>query len=830
MHSKIEQALTRKFEGHRIVFWYDTNSDFQEEFDSFKVKGVEKIKISNNEFSIKHRILREEPKGKFLIFKDGPAPEPSENWLLDVQLSHDVFSSDQADIWGADVGLGPEFGKFIRKHLDFFRSEKRRSDLTSLLESNDSEPRIRLAMLAVATGAESRVDSILESLLKDLSDGREDKFRQIQRFALEDFLWERVNRVYGYESKDPSVHDFAIELFKSCFAMETGGSPSLKNEALVFLNRWKDSRRHHKSFEGLSADFADVLGIESNLQNQDFRDLLIVDFFSVIDRKIISDMVAAIATRTVTHGDVEVWIRQRRQCHWFSQFEDVYRALENASNFLQLLSEVNLEFDSLTEFVNAYADSIYEVDQLYRKFIYHVRESSQPTLLNELLDLIENNYSNNFLLPLNDNLQAHIDKLEKWDVPGSTMQRRFFARHVKSLASKGKVCVIISDAMRYEVGEELARNIRSSNKYDVDLSHAVSSVPSYTQLGMAALLPNKELTLMADDAQVLSDNKRTNSLAARAKVLKSAFENSEALMAGTVLEMQRDEIRELCRNNQVVYVYHDYIDFTGDKIKTQDRVFNACETTIEELLRVVTKLGGENYISQFLITADHGFIYQNRELHESDFCDDKPEGDEGMFVNRRFVIGKGLRVQPALKKFTSDQLGLSGDLEVQIPKSINRLRVKGSGSKFVHGGAALQEILIPVLEIKKKRASDVSKVEVEILTGSTSVISSGQLAVVFYQSNPATDKRKPRELRAGIYTADDELISDSHEITFDLTSDNPREREIRVRFVLSRKADEVNNKEVYLRLEERHGKTTHFVLYKSAIYRIQRSFTSDFDL
>ena len=51
-----------------------------------------------------------------------------------------------------------------------------------------------------------------------------------------------------------------------------------------------------------------------------------------------------------------------------------------------------------------------------------------------------------------------------------------------------------------------------------------------------------------------------------------------------------------------------------------------------------------------------------------------------------------------------------------------------------------------------------------------------------------------------------------------------------VRFVLTHKADEANNQEVILKLEERHAKTSHFKEYKSLPYRMRRSFTSDFDL
>jgi len=133
------------------------------------------------------------------------------------------------------------------------------------------------------------------------------------------------------------------------------------------------------------------------------------------------------------------------------------------------------------------------------------------------------------------------------------------------------------------------------------------------------------------------------------------------------------------------------------------------------------------------------------------------------------------------------------------------------------------------VRINKKRQSDISTVEVDIIRGSSSAITAGQVAVTLYQAQPATDKVQPRSLRAGIYTQDGELISDSHDLTFDLTSDNPRDRELQVRFVLTRKADDVNGQEVILRLEEKLTDTSHYKEYKSLRYMMRRSFTSDFD-
>ena len=128
------------------------------------------------------------------------------------------------------------------------------------------------------------------------------------------------------------------------------------------------------------------------------------------------------------------------------------------------------------------------------------------------------------------------------------------------------------------------------------------------------------------------------------------------------------------------------------------------------------------------ITADHGFLYQQRALDDTDFSVADPEGEGILFRNRRFIIGRNLSDTSGMKKFSSAQLGLAGDLDVLISNSINRLRIKGAGSRFVHGGASLQEIVIPVLRVGKQREVDIKQVEVQIIVSGRSLLSSGQTA------------------------------------------------------------------------------------------------------
>jgi len=835
MNTRITQALIKLFERYRIVFWYDAKQELRNDFEVLSLPGIEKLELTNNEYGLKYRILREQPGQKFLLYHEGPRPADLENWLLDVQLAHGEFRTDQAAIWLSELDLGMEFADVVQTHAEFFQAVKRKDALKKLLKPDDTGGLIRLKMMAVCAGCDSRLDAVVESLLQELAEDRDDKFKLIERCNLEGFLWNQLTRCYGYKSEEASIRDFVIELFKSCYAMGTDGPVRLTSDALVFLKRWKDSRQLETCFETLSGECAGVLGIEQDLAKRDFRDLIELDYFRLIDQKIICDLVREVASRTTSSGDVNLWIRQRRQGHWYREYRDLYEAIDFAAQFLHALSEAQLAIDSLADGVQRYSHSWYLLDQLYRKFIFHMRESGQASLMASLTDSIENLYTNNYVLKVNDRWQTVVDVAGRWEGAPVLLQKDFFECRVRPFLEKdNKVFVIISDAMRFEIGNELLRLIRQEDRYEATLEPALSMLPSYTQLGMAALLPNKELALANDDSgSVLVDGESSLGTSNRNKILQTALADrrARALSADEFLAMPREGesgYRTLFREHDVVYIYHNRIDATGDKRDTEERVFEAVQQALEELVTIIRKLSAAN-ATNMLVTADHGFLYQNRTLEESDFSSVDAEGDRILFRDRRFVLGKGLMESASLRKFGSPQLGLAGDLEVQIPKSIHRLRLKGSGSRFVHGGASLQEVVIPVIRINKKRQSDLATVEVDILRGSSSVITAGQLAVAFYQAQPVTEKVHSRKLRAGIYTLAGELISDSHDLSFEMVSDNPRDRELQVRFLLTRKADEANGQEVVLKLEEKHAGTSHYKEYKSVRYLLRRSFTSDFD-
>jgi len=178
MEDHIAQALTRLFERHRIVFWYDAKNELRDDFASLSLPGVEKLEIANNEYALKYRLLREEPERRFLLYREGPRPEDLDNWLLDVQLAHGEFRTDQVSIWLSELELGPAFTEVVQAHTEFFQAVKRKDALKKLLMPDDTIGLIRMKMLAGCARSEARMDDVIENLLQELlRDAGHSRFR-----------------------------------------------------------------------------------------------------------------------------------------------------------------------------------------------------------------------------------------------------------------------------------------------------------------------------------------------------------------------------------------------------------------------------------------------------------------------------------------------------------------------------------------------------------------------------------------------------------------------------------------------------------------------------
>ena len=373
---------------------------------------------------------------------------------------------------------------------------------------------------------------------------------------------------------------------------------------------------------------------------------------------------------------------------------------------------------SFDEGLERYRRDWFRIDQLYRQFTYAARPPSTRSPLEALREQVEKRYTNKFVYELGNAWQQQVDAGRASGArPCFARRPSFYADYVEPLVRDGdkKAVVIISDALRYEVADELGSRIRQEDRFDADARgrprraaelHPARAWPRCCRTRRSSTRPTAR--------PVLADGQPTNGTAIRSKILESV--GGTAIQAEDFKALSADERRELYKSNQVLYVYHNRIDATGDKPGTERQVFEAAEDTLRDLVDLVKKLANANATNIF-ITADHGFLFQDEALADTFFLSTQPQGDEITVINRRYVLGRGLKVDHAFTTFTSAQLGLDSDLEVQIPKSIHRLRLAGGWLTIRARRGALQEIVVPVLAVNKKRKSDTRLVNVEVLPG-----------------------------------------------------------------------------------------------------------------
>ena len=153
----------------------------------------------------------------------------------------------------------------------------------------------------------------------------------------------------------------------------------------------------------------------------------------------------------------------------------------------------------------------------------------------------------------------------------------------------------------------------------------------------------------------------------------------------------------------VIYVYHNAVDATGDYAATEGRTFEAVRKAINEIAsltgHIINNLNG----SQVLITADHGFLFQESAPEPTDksALPDKPDGT--VIAKKRYLLGRKLPEDDCVwHGFTSEDSSAEGDMEFWIPKGVNRFHF-ADAARFIHGGAMLQEVVVPIIEMKHIR-------------------------------------------------------------------------------------------------------------------------------
>ena len=854
MNNAVKNALERCFTEKRIVFWYDEGGKCRGEFDEVEIDGVDKLVIAGNEFGIKYKILFEKPEGKFLVYSPKAQPEAAGDWLYDLYLSGTSFSTDPKSMVISEMGFPDEEDVrrvITEKMLPFFKSEQRKRDVKTLMTSmgcgvlSAEELELILISLLCKVKDHVKVEYVLAALLKELSEGKSDKIDELSKYGLEPALWKRLGIDYGYRNAtNPSMVDFANKLFHDAFY------PAIRDEryqlshaALAFFNDWKNGGKTQETFKTLSKAMAAKMGVATDVAGVAVTEFGALDVFREIDEQIVKTLVAEAERGSMRADDAARIISQRKDgCFWL-EFASAYQACDAAVRFFAALSTVDLSSSDAEDAISKYASTWYRIDQYYRLFVEHYNEAKKADenavdLFAALKGKVDGFYVNNYLMKQSVSFQGHVNAMTGWKFGGVKMQRDFWKDWIANAGVN--VCVIISDALRYEIGKELAEAIEATHRYSATITPMVSMLPSYTQLGMAALLPHETLDICGGPERLMNgwvyaDGKPTKGLAARKAVLEAvSAPKATAIKYKDVMSMTKADCRKWQSSANVLYVYHNVIDERGDKQASEDETAASAREAIADIAKLISKVGGDYRIHKFIVTADHGFIYQDCELDASQYVGNEACLDHANVCKSRFVIGKQLAGSSVLANYTSEQLGLEPGADIRIAKGIMRMHRQGSGVKFVHGGASLQEIVVPVIEIQHVRSNraDVVPVDAEILVDGAGRITTNRFSVSVYQTAPVGDEFSKRIVRLTLQSQHGELLSDEVQLVLDSEADTVQDRTKSTMLTLNHAANVMGSGSVVLKMEtgkERGNGRIDYDVYKEKPMTLRLAVANFFD-
>ena len=872
---QVRESLLQVFneEKKRVVFWYDGEREFEETLPSLQLgDGISIVRLDEvGALALKIKLEIEDPEGRYLVYSPRPEPQPQDDWLLDIRLYGRTFHADKASIVLNELGLVQQsLRPYLMRRKKFCQNKERLNRLKKWVNPEDGETELDLKMLAVIVRAEQpEVFAVLMKLFSDSVDAltasapdpAPGTWEETARLELEEVFWDLMSRTFGYAAALPSLSDLLIRLLVTDFAqalrgdLPAGLSHFLLTDAhkalnaSVFLSQWRSHMAHFQSYDRLSRHFGKQLQMDDHLRGMDLPSLKEVMTFAAAEQRIIR-----ILRDDIAAGDLQAFAAAReiiqRRCdgHWANTlpgesthanlYRAAYEALVIAADLLTLRQGygAGLSYPSPEAMFQAYTRELYRFDQYYRKF--HVAadqvELGGWDILKGLREVIEQCYGGWFLDQLAVTWDAFLhqgdgrDLLWHWRIAEVWSQTDFFRNAVEPVlrtSPKNRVFVLISDAFRFAAAEDLAREINGKYRFEAHLKPMLGVVPSCTPLGMAALLPHGRMAFKEDGkGEVLVDAEPAASLEQRSKILSGR--QGIAVKAEDLLAMTKDQGREFIKPYRVVYIYHNRVDATGDKAASETQTFEAVGKCIEELEGLASFIINSLNGTLVLITADHGFIYRDKPPAAIDKSELEIKPAVTLTTNKRYILGKDLGESPkAWHGHTRNTGGTDDDVEFWLPKGTNRFYFTG-GARFFHGGAMLQEVVIPLIEVRELKGkhaakSQVRKVGVSLL-GATRKIVNNIHRFEFIQTDAVSERTQARSLLISLRDGP-ELISNEEMVTFDSASSSMDERKKSVSLTLKAIPYD-SKKEYHLVLRDAES----LIEYDRTPVFIDLAFTKDF--
>lgn len=824
LNKRFAEPLKEYYE-RRVIFWYDPDKEFADEIDNLQLANAKILALTGkNNFAAK-LTLHQDTQNNYLVYCPLLYEKQEDNWLLDVELYSEEFRADVVSIWMNELHIPNEerFRKVVQAHKKFFNAKERRNKFAAIVPQVQIPQQINYGVMAVLVGCrEAEAPAIIKAVLcNDLNNDTNTAYQNLVAYNCQGMLHTLAALATGYSQGD----DFDI-LGLARYVIVAALSKNLKEEYLNGLEdyyrgskqafcydlvaEWMRSTEKNIYFQVATIIEVD-LQLPERLNKATIKDLLLIDCLPCVNQCILQKLFIDINHNIIDIATIRETIEARRTLLYYDKYAYYYdglQALERMQDFY--LHHAAGFHEPLPEKVwQGYCSEYYKMDGYYIDFYLAFRNLKESTnlvlddLFKQVAEFVDNLYNNWFLPELNTNWTntAGIQLGETGRIDGLKQQIDFYRDNIADF--ENRIFVIISDAMRYEVAARMSGQLAQEMQCTVKMDSCQGIFPTITPFGMAALLPHNELTIEYnnDRLSVLADGIRTDANY-REKILRNAKANSVAISADYLLKAKRNERKEMVKGTDVVYIYHDVIDGGGhdDNPDTSMDCINAIREIKNIIHIIVSDVGGTNII----VTSDHGFMYNHRALNESDKVDAKDFKYYAVDMGRRYAILRKDSMTP--QYLLKVNLAAGNDkYDGYAPREGIRIKSGGKGTKFVHGGISLQEMVIPVLRFTHHRNSSATyrknndKFDTKpVALGCSSIgltINNPTFSLNFYQKDAVSNNRTAEIYKLYFIDKVGRTICQPVSIIADKTSENIQERQFRPHFILNNQIYDKN--EVY---------------------------------
>ena len=579
--------------------------------------------------------------------------------------------------------------RFATKPMSFWKDRLTPENLRALLFDSD-DIRKMLAQPEITTQEleEKETYQVFCDYVMDRLAGPDPRDCKPQKWA---------ERFTGYliltEVRAASGRDTSFPQFDIAYADDRH-----EKECLSFLKEWMRNATYKDDFKRLSEKVEKKYDLSSWAASQ--KALIDSESSLVLERASEKSMLSRINAagtlkelRSLVASESNIILGMSSH-FWSNEGEIVaWKALDVVRRIMTAIGRASSEMeqtDSASEMAQKYRDDWWKIDNDYRTFRLQTDANDKLKTLSRHARTIYRDYQNQ----LNKKFLNLISKQRDLSIQGFPHQNNFWE---KIASSKKRRAVILVDALRFELGQDLmGRCQQSMRDAEVSCEPLIASLPTLTPIGMSFLIPARDIKVDVVDGNWRVQSKdSTGNLAVaaeRKKVIKkrhpksAIFDNLGALISASDVDLEQ--------GNPIV-VFTRELDCLGHDSGLLNLSLDYLGEYLNGLSKGIKRLTTAG-IEEIHIASDHGFII----IEDVIDADKIPFGKDTsiLYAGHRCLVGKNL----------PDNLGVvfdlpnSDGLKFCVPQGTGMFKKRGKND-FLHGGLSLQEILVPYVRVAVRK-------------------------------------------------------------------------------------------------------------------------------